>query len=98
MLIFFRRVDEWIRIGQHIKLWPTDIDAHGVRLLIDGEILGGADDGSRVRKAYEMTIGSIVPFGPQVSIHLLDVRDGVAQLGISSNRTLTISTSESEAK
>ncbi len=94
MQIFDRRVDQCLLIGPKIKIRPTDIDPQGIRLLVDGEILGGPDDGGHIHKAIELAVGSVTQIGLSVSVHVLSIQSGVVRLGIDSNRPIQIQTED----
>ena len=67
-------VDQPVRVGLQMSISLTDLDAGGVRMLIDGELVGGPDDGLRVREARELRIGNHVELGTQVQV-LLEAAD-----------------------
>ena len=66
-------VDQVITIGLSVTMMPTDVDPAGVRLLVRGELVGGADDGLRIDEAREMRVGSAVHLGTLVTITLANV-------------------------
>jgi sRNA-binding carbon storage regulator CsrA len=76
------KVDQWLSIGQDIRVTMTDIDAKGIRLVAHGRVLGGANDGAAFEKAYEMNIGSSVNLSPHVAVTLVKVKDSTARLDV----------------
>ena len=82
MVKLTRKVDQWLLVGRGIELAPTDIDAHGIRLLARGRTLGGPDDGSLFERAVELAVGQSAHFGPHVAVTLLEVRGESAKLGV----------------
>jgi len=81
MLIIARVADESVRVGERLTVTVTDVDPGGVRLLVDGELIGGPDDGQRVREARELAPGGEVRLGGLVTIVLVDVVGPKARLG-----------------
>ena len=73
MIILNRQIDEQIVIGEKLRVSPTDIDAAGVRILVRGEFVGGADDGLAVDRSYELASGSSLRLGTLVNITLMKV-------------------------
>jgi hypothetical protein len=73
MIILNRKIDEWIVIGQTLRVAATDIDAGGVRVRACGQLVGGADDGLAIDASYELAIGSNLRLGTLVSLTLLKV-------------------------
>lgn len=73
MTILSRQIDEWIVIGERLTLSPTDIDARAARIMVRGQLIGGADDGLSVDRSYELAVGSEVRLGDLVSVTLLKV-------------------------
>ena len=82
MVVLTRQVDQWIMIGRDIRVSPTDIDAHGVRLVARGRILGGPIDGAKFSTVHELSVGQSCQITPHVAITLLEVRGDTARLGI----------------
>lgn len=78
-------VDQFVRIGQQMVVKLVDADDHSCRLLVDGELVGGADDGLRVRETRELRIGSLTELGTQVQLVLEATTDRT-------NATLLITT------
>lgn len=71
MIILNRQIDEGIVIGEKLRVTPTDIDGVGVRFLVRGELLGGADDGLTIDRSYELAVGSSLRLGTLVNITLM---------------------------
>src|SRR5262245_18148915 len=71
MIILNRQVDEWIVIGERLRLSPTDIDAEGARIVVRGELIGGPEDGASLDRPYELSIGSSLRLGTLVNITLM---------------------------
>jgi hypothetical protein len=71
VIILNRQVDEWIVIGERLRLAPTDIDSGGARIIVRGELIGGADDGAPIDRSYELAIGSSLRLGALVNITLM---------------------------
>ncbi|RYG79992.1 carbon storage regulator, partial [bacterium] len=69
-------VDASVRIGLQMAVKLVDVDDHSCRLLVDGELVGGADDGLRVRETRELRIGSLTELGTQVQLVLEATRAG----------------------
>lgn len=76
MTILSRQVDEWIVIGEKLTLSPTDIDASGVRIVVRGHLIGGAEDGLAVDRAHELAIGSSIRLGELVTVTLMKIGHG----------------------
>jgi hypothetical protein len=68
-------VDQVLHIGEKLTASPTDIDASGVRLLVRGELLGGAEDGERINEARELGRNSVVTLGALVSLSLVGINE-----------------------
>lgn len=73
-------VDASIAIGDGLKLTLTDTDCNGIRLMVDGELVGGPDDGLRVREARELKVGSSFQLGTQVTVTLAAATEQSASL------------------
>ena len=83
-------VDQAVRVGRQMTISLTDLDASGVRMLIDGELVGGPDDGLRVREARELRAGNHVELGTQVQV-LLEAADATrATLAITTPNHLDV--------
>jgi hypothetical protein len=76
------KVDQWIRIGQDMRISPTDIDFKGVRLLARGRVLGGPNDGASFETVHEMTIGSSVHLSPHAAVTLVSVGGNAARIDV----------------
>lgn len=74
--------DGVIKLGSNIAITVTDADASGVRLMIDGELVGGPDDGLKIREARELAVGHSLPLGNQITIILERAEPGRATLAI----------------
>ncbi|HMO26068.1 MAG TPA: hypothetical protein PKB10_07345 [Tepidisphaeraceae bacterium] len=75
-------VDQVAQIGQHTRFWATDIDPSGVRVLVDGQLVGGPDDGQPARRDFELALGGAVDLGPMLKITLLRVTGKTAHFGV----------------
>lgn len=60
-----------LRLGNVLRVQVTDIDRVGVRLIAEGQYLGGPEDGGSFSLARELALGSRVEFGPRVALVLL---------------------------
>jgi sRNA-binding carbon storage regulator CsrA len=78
----FLKVDQPLAIGRDIRIWLTDIDPKGVRMISTGRLLGGPHDGETFEKAHELTVGASVNLGPQVLVTLAAVRGDTARLDV----------------
>jgi sRNA-binding carbon storage regulator CsrA len=76
------KVDQSLTIGSDIRVTPTDIDAKGVRIIAQGRILGGPNDGAAFEKVYEMTVGASVHLSPHVAVTLVEVRGEIARIDV----------------
>jgi sRNA-binding carbon storage regulator CsrA len=76
------KVDQSLTIGSDMRLSPTDIDRNGIRLIAQGRVLGGANDGEPFEKMYEMTIGSSVHLSPHIAVTLVQIRGNIARLDV----------------
>ena len=63
-------IDQTVTIGDHLRLTLTDADPAGVRVMVDGQLNGGPDDGLSVREARELKLGSAFQLGTQVTVTL----------------------------
>lgn len=71
-------IDRAVRVGQQMTLRLTDCDADGCRVLIDGELVGGPEDGLRIREARELRVGGApLELGTQVQVAVQAVRTPV---------------------
>lgn len=71
-------VEKSVQIGLKMAVKLVDADDHSVRLLVDGELVGGADDGLRVHESRELRIGSMTELGTQVQLVLEATGDRTA--------------------
>ena len=94
MTVISRDVDQWILIGQDIRVSPTDIDAQGVRLVARGRVLGGPDDGATFDIRHELAIGQTWHLGPHVVVSLVEVRGDSARLGVLAPAHIDVQTKE----
>lgn len=72
--------DEAILIGEALKVTLTDTDPKRVRVIVDGELIGGPDDGLRIRQAREVALGSVIEAGEQIHVTLLAATEADATL------------------
>jgi hypothetical protein len=82
MTVIPRQIDQFIAIGARSVVGPTDIDARGIRLLVKAEVYGGPEDGARIDRAVELTVGQSVSLGNNVVVTLLAVYSGTARIGV----------------
>lgn len=82
MNMITRHQDEAILIGDRMTVTVTDIDKSGIRLMIEGELIGGPDDGLGVHEARELGVGSEVRLGDLVTLNLASIRGGAARIGV----------------
>jgi hypothetical protein len=75
-------VDQPAFVGRQTRFWPTDIDPNGVRIVVDGEILGGPQDGEHRRRAFELAVGSSADLGALLKISLLRVSGQAASFAV----------------
>jgi sRNA-binding carbon storage regulator CsrA len=94
MTVFTREVDQYILIGEDIRLSPTDIDPQGARLVARGRMLGGPEDGATFDLAHELTVGQSWHLGPNVVVTLIEVRGETARLGVLAPNHITVQTKE----
>jgi sRNA-binding carbon storage regulator CsrA len=76
------KVDQSLTIGRDIRISPTDIDSKGIRLLAEGRVLGGPNDGALFEDVHEMKIGASVHLSPHVVVTLVEVRGRIARLDV----------------
>lgn len=74
------REGQTLRLGNVVRLQATDIDKVGLRLVAEGQYLGGPEDGGNFSITRELAIGSRVEFGPRVALVLLRVQGKGATL------------------
>lgn len=94
MTVFTREVDQWILVGEDIRVSPTDIDEQGTRLVARGRMLGGADDGATFDVAHELPVGHSWHLGPHVVITLIEVRGEIARIGVLAPNHIAVQTKE----
>lgn len=94
MKMLTRRADESILIGEHLKVTVTDVDKAGVRLMIDGELVGGPDDGMTIREARELAVGGELRLGTLVTLTVAEVRGELARIGVVSPPHVTVKRKE----
>lgn len=94
MTVFAREVDQYILIGEDIRVSPTDIDAQGVRLVARGRVLGGPEDGATFDVAHELPIGQSWHLGPHVVVTLIEVRGETAKLGVLAPNHIAVQTKD----
>ncbi len=76
------QVDQPVQIGQSLRVTVTDIDPAGVRLLVDGRIIGGPNDGEPVHAAYELGVGKSINVSPNIAIALAEIDNADAVLKV----------------
>ena len=82
MHMITRHQDESILIGDRMTVTVTDIDRNGIRLMIEGELIGGPDDGLVIHEARELGIGGEVRLGELVTLSLANIRGTSARIGV----------------
>ncbi len=82
MHMITRHQDESILIGDHMTVTVTDIDKTGIRLMIEGELIGGPDDGLPIHEARELGVGGEVRLGDLVTLNLANIRGKSARIGV----------------
>jgi sRNA-binding carbon storage regulator CsrA len=82
MTIITREVDQAILIGTAIRISPTDIDRHGVRLVAEGRHVGGAQDGETFRSTHELAKGGSLRLGPLITVTVLQLFPDAVRLGV----------------
>jgi sRNA-binding carbon storage regulator CsrA len=90
MIVFTRKVDEWVQLGDDLFVGPTDIDEDGVRLLAKGRMLGGPDDGAAFKRAAEVAVGGEMRLGPHVVVTVIGVVGDRVRLGVQGPQHLAI--------
>lgn len=76
------RIDQTIHIGPTIRVRPTDIDAHSIRIQCEGEYVGGPDDGAAFRFTREVSLGNTVEFGTLARLIFAGADESTARLQI----------------
>ena len=94
MMTLTRRPDESILIGEHLTVTVTDVDPSGVRLMIDGELIGGPDDGMIIREARELAINGEVRIGSLVTLTVVAIRGKQAKMGIVAPKQIAVQRKE----
>lgn len=84
-------MDAVVRVGESVVVCVTDIDSNGIRLIAEGTLLGGSEDGAPFRVTREMRVGSLIDFGDLVRLHLRGVQAGQAILGIDAPKHFAVS-------
>lgn len=82
MHMITRHQGEAILIGDHMRVTVTDIDKSGIRLMIEGELIGGPDDGLTIHEARELGTGGEVRLGDLVTLSLASIRGTTARIGV----------------
>jgi sRNA-binding carbon storage regulator CsrA len=90
MVVFSRKVDQWLQIGSTMLVGPTDIDKTGVRLLAKGRMIGGAEDGATFERVTELGKGGEMRLGPHVIVTIVDIRGDAVRLGLNSTLPLPV--------
>ncbi|MFI5380597.1 MAG: carbon storage regulator [Tepidisphaerales bacterium] len=73
MLFLNRQIDRVMMIGRDVLVRATDVDAAGARVVAEGRIIGGPDDGERFHTVHELKKGQSFVVGPNVTVTLLEV-------------------------
>ncbi len=73
MTIISRQVDETVMIGRRMLVTITDIDREGVRLIAQGQCVGGYNDGEEIDRPFELGISGEVHLGDQITITIARV-------------------------
>ncbi len=76
------KVDQRLRIGESLVLTLTDTAPTGVRMLVEGLLIGGSDDGLKVREFRELSPDRELRLGSLVTIRLLEATSESARLGV----------------
>jgi sRNA-binding carbon storage regulator CsrA len=82
MHMITRHQDEAILIGDRMIVTVTDVDKTGIRMMIEGELIGGPDDGLLIHEARELGIGGEVRLGELVTLSLANIRGTGARIGV----------------
>jgi sRNA-binding carbon storage regulator CsrA len=90
MVVFSRKVDQWIQIGRTMFVGPTDIDKTGVRLLAKGRMIGGAEDGATFERVAELSKGGELRLGPHVVVTVIEVLGDAVRLGVNLPASLPV--------
>lgn len=91
MVVFRCKIDQAIAIGTAIVVSPTDIDSRHARLVAQGRMLGGPEDGASFRSVHELSVGQSFALGPVVRIALLAIEADVAKIGVTHPPSLVVS-------
>jgi sRNA-binding carbon storage regulator CsrA len=94
MLVFSRRVDQWLSVGSDILVGPTDIDDRTARVLAKGRMIGGAEDGGTFQSAHELSPGQSFSIGSMIVVTLLEVGPDSVRLGINAPPHLRVSSKD----
>jgi sRNA-binding carbon storage regulator CsrA len=73
MTVISRKLDETILIGRNLAVTVTDVDDAGVRVHVRGELVGGAQDGERVDRAYELGSAGELRLGSLITLAIARV-------------------------
>ncbi|MGF1633991.1 MAG: carbon storage regulator [Phycisphaerae bacterium] len=79
---FTRKVDQWIVIGREIAVGPTDIDDAGVRLVANGRVMGGPNDGEPFKSVHDVQPGQSFNVSPMVAVTVIARRGDEVDLGV----------------
>ena len=82
MTTITREIDQVILIGSAMRLSPTDVDRHGVRLLVEGRHIGGPRDGETFRSTHEVAKGGSLRLGPIVTVTVVELFEDAVRLGV----------------
>lgn len=92
------KVDQRIVIGDSMEIWPTDVDPDLVRLMAEGEMLGGPEDGLKIRKALDLGINGEMRLGNSLFVTVLDIRGDKCRIAIQAPSHVPVRLKEDEKK
>ncbi len=73
MIVVSRKPDETLLIGTKLSATVTDVDAGGARIIVRGELIGGAQDGASVDQPFELGIDGEISLGSMVRLTLVRI-------------------------
>ena len=73
MILLNRQLDRVMMIGRDVRVRATDVDRAGARVIAEGRIIGGPDDGERFHTVHELRQGQSFVVGPNVTVTLMEV-------------------------
>jgi sRNA-binding carbon storage regulator CsrA len=94
MTILTRGINDSITIGEHLTVTLTDIDQAGVRLMIDGELIGGPDDGMTIRERRELGVNGEVRIGSLITLTVTDISAQKAKIGVVAPKHIVVDKKE----